>query len=159
MFQIIPNCKAVSAKLKVLPSSSECDNWSSSCGGSNFLVSELKPISIWFVGSIVFKMDLKSLKFASNYVPADFQVGIWGGTVSYTATNSLFFTCDGACEGTYLRQMPTQPSLRVDTKPGAAALIKVSAYKSSKNLVESMQMYCEQWQTSQNMSLQLHIWS
>lgn len=82
MFQIIPNCKAVSAKLKVLPSSSECDNWSSSCGGSNFLVSELKAISIWFVGSIVFKMDLKSLKFASTYVPADFQVGIWGGAVS-----------------------------------------------------------------------------
>ena len=57
-------------------------HWSSSCGGSNFLVSELKAISIWFVGSIVFKMDLKSLKFASNYVPADFQVGIWGGAVS-----------------------------------------------------------------------------
>lgn len=81
------------------------------------------------------------------------------GVEQFHAINSLFFTCDGACEGTYLRQMPTQPSLRVDTQPGAAALIKVSAYKSSKNLVESMQMYCEQWQMSQNMSLQLHIWS
>lgn len=104
-------------------------------------MSALKQVSILLVGSILFRMDLKSLKFASNYVPT-FKLEF--GVEQFHATNSLFFTCDGACEGTYLRQMPTQPSLRVDTQPGAAALIKVSAYKSSKNLVESMQMYCEQ---------------